>query len=61
MLALGADLAGLCREAAICALRNQLDETQTVKHAHFEAAQLEIRPSICRQDLAVYEDWRKIV
>lgn len=53
----GADLAGLCREAAICALRDDVDGSQVIDRRHFETALLGLKPSVSQQDLRAYELW----
>ncbi|GMH34461.1 hypothetical protein BSKO_02295 [Bryopsis sp. KO-2023] len=53
----GADLAGLCREAAICSLREDVEGAQEVCQRHFKSALEGLKPSITPQDLWTYEQW----
>ena len=52
----GADLAALVREAAMIALREDINST-TVRRRHFEEAVRKVRPSINKQMLEYYEKW----
>jgi len=51
----GADLAALCREAAIEALREEGKPTK-VKMKHFKQALERVKPSISKDDLKKYEN-----
>lgn len=55
--AAGAELAGLCREAAISALREGMDTATHVAARHFDAARAAVRPMLSQQQLAQYESW----
>ncbi|WIA09999.1 hypothetical protein OEZ85_010211 [Tetradesmus obliquus] len=48
----GAELAGLCREAAMSALREDLTGAQNVANRHFLAAQASTRPALTAAELA---------
>ncbi len=50
----GADIEGLCREAAMAAVRDDW-KAKPVSMSHFKAAMEEIRPSISEQDLKRYQ------
>jgi transitional endoplasmic reticulum ATPase len=50
----GADVEALCREAAIVALREDM-ETKEVKMEHFEKALERVKPSIRKEDARKYE------
>ncbi len=50
----GADIEGLCREAAMRALRENMSAKE-VKKKHFDAAMKEVKSSICNGDLAKYQ------
>lgn len=53
----GAELAGLCREAALSALREDLAGAQTVSGRHFAAARSAVHPALSSSDLAKYAAW----
>lgn len=53
----GAELAGLCREAALAALREDLAGAQAVAARHFAAARAAVAPALTASDLAKYEAW----
>ena len=55
----GAELAGLCREAALAALREDFSGAAAVAARHFEAARLAIRPALTPTLLAKYEGWSR--
>ena len=50
----GADLEGLTREAAMLALRENVEATE-VKKAHFEEALKKVRPSVTKNTIEVYK------
>ena len=50
----GAELEGLCREAALCALREDLQGASSVCRHHFEAALAALHPGLTREALAAY-------
>ena len=52
----GADLAALVREAALQALREDIN-TRVVKMRHFEAALRKVRPSVTPQMVEFYKKW----
>jgi SpoVK/Ycf46/Vps4 family AAA+-type ATPase len=53
----GADLAGLCREAALAALREDLAGAQAVGARHFSAARSAASSTLTAAELAKYEAW----
>lgn len=53
----GAELAGLCREAAIAALRESL-EADTVCKRHFDSARTGIRPALTPLQIASYANFK---
>lgn len=55
----GAELAGLCREAALGALREDLGGATAVAARHFVAALADARPSLTPELLAKYEGWNR--
>jgi SpoVK/Ycf46/Vps4 family AAA+-type ATPase len=55
----GAELAALCREAALAALREDLQGAQHVAARHLEAAMAAIKPALTPFVLAEYEAWRR--
>eukprot|EP00955_Chlamydomonas_euryale_P059957 357554-Chlamydomonas_euryale.AAC.12 len=55
----GAELAGLCREAAIAALREDLVAAAEVANRHFQAARAAMRAALTSQVLAQYEKWQR--
>ncbi|PRW20672.1 cell division control 48-like protein B [Chlorella sorokiniana] len=54
----GAELAAVCREAAMAALREDVQGASVVQHRHFELALNGIQPQLSAPDLAKYERWR---
>jgi SpoVK/Ycf46/Vps4 family AAA+-type ATPase len=54
----GADIEGLCREAGMMALREDLKAT-TVKHRHFETALKKVHGSLTEEILRWFEDLEK--
>ncbi len=54
----GAELAGLCREAAIAALRESL-EADTVCKRHFSSARNGIQPTLTPLQIASYANFRR--
>ncbi|MFX0114881.1 MAG: AAA family ATPase [Candidatus Hodarchaeota archaeon] len=54
----GADIEGLCREAGMMALRENL-KIKTVNHSHFEAALKKIHGSLTEEILQWYDDLEK--
>lgn len=55
----GAELAGICREAAIAALREDLQGADRVARCHFEAARAAARAALTPELLESYEGWNK--
>ncbi|GAB4813702.1 hypothetical protein N2152v2_000748 [Parachlorella kessleri] len=55
----GAELAGLCREAALAALREDFSGAREVAARHFEAARGAVRPSLTPELLHKYESWSR--
>jgi SpoVK/Ycf46/Vps4 family AAA+-type ATPase len=55
----GAELAALCREAALAALREDLEGARHVAARHFEAARAAIKPALNPFALAEYEAWKR--
>jgi SpoVK/Ycf46/Vps4 family AAA+-type ATPase len=53
----GAELAGLCREAAMAALREDVGGAQAVAGRHFAASRAAASPALTPAELAQYEDW----
>lgn len=56
----GAELAGVCREAALAALREggvSMHSVEEVAGRHFEAAVRAVRPALSEELLAQYADW----
>ena len=53
----GADIEGICREAGIITLRNDM-KAKSVKLEHFDAAMAEARPSVSKETIEAY---RKII
>lgn len=53
----GAELAGLCREAALAALREDLAGADAVAGRHFAAARATVTPALTASELAKYEAW----
>jgi transitional endoplasmic reticulum ATPase len=51
----GADLAGMCKEAAMLALRSN-KEAKEVSMEHFEEALKKLRPSLREEDIKKYKD-----
>ena len=51
------ELAGLCREAALAALREGLVGAQAVAARHFATARAEVAPALTASDLAKHEAW----
>jgi transitional endoplasmic reticulum ATPase len=56
----GADIEGLCREAAMAAVRDEW-KAKPVAMKHFEAAMEEVRPSISPDDMKRYEGVAELV
>jgi DNA-binding transcriptional regulator YdaS (Cro superfamily) len=52
-------LAGLCREAAIAALREDLEGAAQVAARHFLAARAATRASLTPEVMRQYETWQK--
>ena len=50
----GADLEALTREAAMIALREDLD-AKTVKKKHFDSAREKVKPSVTKQSIEIYK------
>ncbi|HDN83816.1 MAG TPA: AAA family ATPase, partial [Candidatus Altiarchaeales archaeon] len=50
----GADIEAVCREAAMLALREDIN-AKVVERRHFEEALKKIKPSISKFDLSIYE------
>lgn len=55
----GAELAALCKEAAMAALREDLHNVTQVHHRHFEAALGSIKPQLTDELLRAYENWNR--
>jgi SpoVK/Ycf46/Vps4 family AAA+-type ATPase len=53
----GAEIAALCREAAMAALREDLQNAHLVAARHFAAARLAMRPAMTKDSLAQYAAW----
>lgn len=53
----GAELAGLCREAALAALREDVAGAAVVAGRHFTAARAAVAPALTASDLAKYQAW----
>lgn len=53
----GAELAAVCKEAAMAALREDVEGAMDVKAKHFEAAIRGVRPALTPEELARYEAW----
>ncbi|MDI9643974.1 MAG: CDC48 family AAA ATPase [Candidatus Verstraetearchaeota archaeon] len=56
----GADLAALCREAALSALREDM-KPKKIQMRHFEEALKAVHPSVSREDMLRYNDSRKVL
>ena len=54
----GSDIAALCREAGLTAIRESLKASK-VTRAHFETALKQVRPSIDAEGLKFYEDFER--
>ena len=54
----GSDLAALCREAGLTAIRENIKAAK-VTRAHFEAAMKQVRPSIDAEGLKFYEEFER--
>ncbi|PNG99305.1 hypothetical protein TSOC_014919, partial [Tetrabaena socialis] len=52
-----AELAAVCREAALAALREDLEGAAEVGGRHFEAALRAVRPALTPELLARYAAW----
>ncbi|XP_074091431.1 ATPase family gene 2 protein homolog B isoform X2 [Macrotis lagotis] len=55
----GADLGNLCKEAALMTLGENGLEATTVSQEHFLKSLKTIKPSLCHQDLTLYEGFQK--
>eukprot|EP00887_Chlorella_sp_A99_P001650 scaffold8.g1650.t1 len=55
----GAELAAVCREAALAALREDMEGAREVAGRHFAAARAAVRPSLTAEVLAQYAAWRR--
>lgn len=53
----GAELAAICREAALAALREDVDGAAAVAGRHFDAARAAAAPALTAAQLAAYEEW----
>ncbi|GBF97186.1 hypothetical protein Rsub_10047 [Raphidocelis subcapitata] len=53
----GAEVAALCREAALAALREDIEGASEVAARHFEAARAAAAPALTAAQLAAYESW----
>ncbi|KAG2450863.1 hypothetical protein HYH02_004696 [Chlamydomonas schloesseri] len=53
----GAELAAVCREAALAALREDLQGAEVVAARHFAAALAAVRPALSAAELAKYASW----
>jgi transitional endoplasmic reticulum ATPase len=56
----GADIAAVCREAALSALREDM-KPKKIQMKHFEAALKAIQPSVSKEDLLRYDDSKKML
>ena len=56
----GADLASLCQEAALLALREGMDMAHEVNKRHLESALAVARPSLSAAQIRMSEDFRDI-
>jgi len=54
----GSDLAALCREAGLTAIRESLKASK-VTRAHFETALKQVRPSVDAESLKFYEEFER--
>lgn len=54
----GAEVAGVCREAAMAALREDLQGAQEVAYRHFLAARLAAAPALSAEELQRFANWR---
>jgi len=57
VLRTGAELAALCSEAALCALREDVTGATVVKHEHFERALAGISPATTLDVIESYKSW----
>lgn len=55
----GAELAGVCREAAIAALREDLQGASAVAARHFAAARAAARAALTKEQLDAFAEWGK--
>jgi SpoVK/Ycf46/Vps4 family AAA+-type ATPase len=53
----GAELAALCREAALAALREDLEGAAAVARRHFDAVRGSAAPALTPAELVKYEGW----
>jgi len=53
----GAEVAALCREAALAALREDLEGAREVAARHFDRARAGASPALTLEQLAQYESW----
>ncbi|KAL4433562.1 hypothetical protein ABPG75_000003 [Micractinium tetrahymenae] len=53
----GAELAAICREAAVAALREGVHSAKEVGQRHFNAALAGVRPQLDAAELLRYENW----
>ncbi|MEJ5293550.1 MAG: AAA family ATPase, partial [Candidatus Methanosuratincola sp.] len=56
----GADIAAVCREAALSALREDM-KPKKIQMKHFESALKAIQPSVSKEDLIRYDDSKKML
>ena len=54
----GSDIAALCREAGLTAIRENVKASK-VTRAHFDAALKQVRPSIDAEGLKFYEEFER--
>ncbi|MCD6509701.1 MAG: AAA family ATPase, partial [Thermoprotei archaeon] len=54
----GSDLEALCREAAMAALREDINSAR-VQMRHFEIAMLKIKPTLTPEMIRYYESWQE--
>jgi transitional endoplasmic reticulum ATPase len=54
----GADIEGICREAGMIALRENI-KAEKVTMEHFESALKRVKPSLSTEDITVYESEKK--
>mmetsp|Transcript_5899 Transcript_5899/g.15410 ORF Transcript_5899/g.15410 Transcript_5899/m.15410 type:complete len:110 (+) Transcript_5899:2226-2555(+) len=53
----GAELAAVCREAALAALREDIQAAACITARHFRAAQTMVKPALTAEKLAQFAAW----